>query len=256
MKDALTETNELRSELHSKNGEIDSLKQTVSELGDDLIYYSVIAINSELLCEVDQHRDGRSQRDPKYARASKKILRKIEGFEIRRPDGMGTLISGTYSYNYIHGQEHCSTASYPLLESLVFLCVLPLYQSTPNVTSNERELAFHFLSSLRRDFVTSFAQHLHRIHSLLHQHPPSTLQHLTVRIHNDTVLDTDGRSQRPALSMAEDENIAVNLRNLGLVMVQRMHGNYKTDFQYEAIDDVETMEVRSASVFSKHASKM
>ena len=61
-----------------------------------------------------------NKKEKKYIRASRKILKKIEQDEIRRPDGMGTLISGTYSYNYIHGYEY---SEYSVLESLIFICV-------------------------------------------------------------------------------------------------------------------------------------
>eukprot|EP01083_Nonionella_stella_P148509 470205_1 len=89
----------------------------------------------------------------KYVRACRKILKKISRNELRRPDGMATLLSGSFAYNYIHGcdpDENNST-----LDSLVFLCVteaLP-YAATPSET---REAAFRFLSSIRRNFLEHF----------------------------------------------------------------------------------------------------
>eukprot|EP01084_Bolivina_argentea_P217855 369811_1 len=89
----------------------------------------------------------------KYVRACRKILKKIARNELRRPDGMATLLSGSFAYNYIHGcdpDENNST-----LDSLVFLCVteaLP-YAATPSET---REAAFRFLSSIRRNFLEHF----------------------------------------------------------------------------------------------------
>jgi len=223
-----------------------------------VIYYSVISFNTKMICEVDQHSDGRvegsSKRDPKYVRASKKILRKIEGFEIRRPDGMGTLISGTYSYNYMLGHEQCGGSSYPLLESLIFLCVLPLQPSTPSISCNERELAFHFLSTLRRDFLSSFALHLRRIYDHLHlrQRHSSRRPALSVRVSSSDsdhsiAIDTHSRSE----SVSEEEHIAMNLRALSQVMVQRMHGNYRVRFEYEPHPD-EVLDAVTDSLSTPH----
>ena len=89
----------------------------------------------------------------KYVRASSKILEKISRNELRRPDGMATLLTGSFAYNYIHGAD--PDDNNPTLENLVFLCVteaLP-YAATPAET---REAAFRFLSLIRRNFLEQF----------------------------------------------------------------------------------------------------
>jgi len=89
----------------------------------------------------------------KYVRACRKILKKISRNELRRPDGMATLLSGSFAYNYIHGAD--PDDNNPTLENLVFLCVteaLP-YAATPSET---REAAFRFLSLIRRNFLEQF----------------------------------------------------------------------------------------------------
>ena len=153
------------------------------------------------------------------------FVKKIEEFEVRRPDGMGTLISGTYSYNYIHGFEYHAFEKYPLLESLIFLCVLPLFQSNPNVTSSEREVAFNFLSSVRRDFLTSFAA------SLQHIYQHKNILNIAVRIHYSE--DTKDAS----ILTEEDETICNGLQELSQTMKQRMHGNYESKFDFLIDDD-------------------
>ena len=208
----------------------------VSPSGVPIIYYSVIAFNTKVICEVDEHRvvsPSPPKREKKYIRASKKILGKISSLEIRRPDGMGTLISGTYSYNYIHGFSYCNNTNYPLLESLIFLCVLPLYQQNPNVTSNEREIAFNFLSSVRRDFLTSFAEHLRYIsnHPLIHN--------LAVKIKAASHSNSNGAHSADSTRSEQDENISVNLGKLSRIMVRRMHGRYDEEFEFVPIAETE-----------------
>eukprot|EP00484_Ammonia_sp_Unknown_P001080 CAMPEP_0197022890 /NCGR_PEP_ID=MMETSP1384-20130603/3697_1 /TAXON_ID=29189 /ORGANISM="Ammonia sp." /LENGTH=425 /DNA_ID=CAMNT_0042451011 /DNA_START=45 /DNA_END=1322 /DNA_ORIENTATION=+ len=198
-----------------------------------IIYYSVISFGSKVIVEVNEYEDDANVKKPhhvhhhehkhkkkekKYIRSSKKILKKIEQEEIRRPDGMGTLISGMYSYNYIHGFENSNHA---LLESLLFLCVLPLYQSNLNVTASEREIAFNFLSSIRRDFLTGFTEHLQYIYD----HPFINSIAVRIRKEDEELDDLD------QLTM-EDENLCTNLHKLSHIMIQRMHGNYKHCFEF------------------------
>eukprot|EP01084_Bolivina_argentea_P274470 467850_1 len=190
---------------------------TMDDSSNPIIYYALIAFNTKIICEVNEYRENTTLESPKkkekkYIRASKKILKKIEQYEIRRPDGMGTLISGTYSYNYIHGYEYCNNTNYPLLESLIFLCVLPLYQSNPNVTSSEREIAFNFLSSVRRDFLTSFAENLQYIYN--HQF----INNISVRINNN---NNNNNNNTTIQLCNEDQQISNNLHTLSLIMIQR-----------------------------------
>jgi len=202
-----------------------------------MVYYALIAFNTKIICEVNEYEDVQrstmtksssslsyqsrleNKKEKKYIRASRKILKKIENGEIRRPDGMGTLISGTYSYNYIHGYEY---SEYSVLESLIFICVLPLYQSNPNVTSTEREIAFNFLSSIRRDFLTSFADHLQYIYN----HP--FINNIAVRLNPEKYYNSQYLEQLTK----EDDNICTNLHSLSHIMMQRMHGNYQNEFEF------------------------
>ena len=202
-----------------------------------MVYYALIAFNTKIICEVNEYEDVQrstmtkstsslsyqsrleNKKEKKYIRASRKILKKIENGEIRRPDGMGTLISGTYSYNYIHGYEY---SEYSVLESLIFICVLPLYQSNPNVTSTEREIAFNFLSSIRRDFLTSFADHLQYIYN----HP--FINNIAVRLNPEKYYNSQYLEQLTK----EDDNICTNLHSLSHIMMQRMHGNYQNAFEF------------------------
>lgn len=199
-----------------------------------MIYYALIAFNTKIICEVNEYEDVQrstmtkstsnlsfesNKKEKKYIRASRKILKKIEQDEIRRPDGMGTLISGTYSYNYIHGYEY---SEYSVLESLIFICVLPLYQSNPNVTSTEREIAFNFLSSIRRDFLTSFADHLQYIYN----HP--FINNIAVRLNPEKYYNSQYLEQLTK----QDDNICTNLHSLSHIMMQRMHGNYQNEFEF------------------------
>ena len=113
------------------------------------ILYSLIAGGDTALIEANL---GSSSN--KYVRACRKILKKISRNELRRPDGMATLLSGSFAYNYIHGCD-VDDNNNSILENLVFLCVteaLP-YAATPSET---REAAFKFLSSIRRDFLEQF----------------------------------------------------------------------------------------------------
>lgn len=112
------------------------------------ILYSLIAGGETPLIEANL---GASSN--KYVRACRKILKKISRNELRRPDGMATLLSGSFAYNYIHGCDPDDNNS--ILESLVFLCVteaLP-YAATPSET---REAAFKYLSLIRRNFLEQF----------------------------------------------------------------------------------------------------
>ena len=113
------------------------------------ILYSLIAGGDTPLIEANL---GSSSN--KYVRACRKILKKISRNELRRPDGMATLLSGSFAYNYIHGCD-VDDNNNTLLENLVFLCVteaLP-YAATPSET---REAAFKFLSAIRRNFLEQF----------------------------------------------------------------------------------------------------
>eukprot|EP01083_Nonionella_stella_P101626 288242_1 len=189
-----------------------------------MIYYALIAFNSKIICEVNDTKDGQEGKHSKYIRASKKILKKIEQYEIRRPDGMGTLISGTYSYNYIHGYEYTiQNTHYPLLESLIFLCVLPLYQTNSNVTPNERHVAFNFLSSVRKDFLTSFTDNLQYIYN------HHDIHKLSIRI----APNTDLHNHTDDLT-SEEEDISNGLRALSTVMRHRMCGDYDIPFEYHS----------------------
>ena len=112
------------------------------------IQYSLVATADTLLIEANV-----GSSSAKYVRACRKILKKISRGELRRPDGMATLLSGSYAYNYIHGCEPEDNIA--TLEHLVFLCVteaLP-YAATPSET---REAAFTFLTSIRRSFLEQF----------------------------------------------------------------------------------------------------
>lgn len=92
----------------------------------------------------------------KYVRSSRKILRRIVKQTLRRPDGMATLLSGSFAYNYMHGCDPGDNDSDPDLDNLIFLCVtdaLP-FSSTPSQT---RQAAYAFLTKIRRDFIDSFS---------------------------------------------------------------------------------------------------
>eukprot|EP00485_Elphidium_margaritaceum_P006477 CAMPEP_0202685748 /NCGR_PEP_ID=MMETSP1385-20130828/1575_1 /ASSEMBLY_ACC=CAM_ASM_000861 /TAXON_ID=933848 /ORGANISM="Elphidium margaritaceum" /LENGTH=494 /DNA_ID=CAMNT_0049340177 /DNA_START=41 /DNA_END=1525 /DNA_ORIENTATION=- len=222
------------------------------------IFYALIAFNTDLVVEVNQYAGDDAE---KFIKASKKILRRLKRYEIRRPDGMSTLIGGTLSYNFILGYEYCNHEVHPLLDSITFLCVLPLHRYNQNVTSSEREIAFKFLSSMRRDFLTSFLENLYTIHN----HP--RLDCIAARINcsqsddDDDSHDTDnnsgdrtrtrGNASAGYILSEEDENLRHNLHELSHVMQQRMHGNYAERFRYKALgnatdaadDDVDVVDL-------------
>lgn len=114
------------------------------------ILYSVVASHETPLVEAHL-RSPNEKSTKKYVKACRKILKKIARNELRRPDGMATLLSGSYAYNYIHGSDVDKS-----IESLIFLCVteaLP-YAATPTQT---REAAFHVLCKNRREFLEQFS---------------------------------------------------------------------------------------------------
>ena len=87
----------------------------------------------------------------KYVRACKKILKKINGEELHRPDGMATLLSGKYAYNYIHGCDKDK-------KTLIFLCVTEsLPSSSSNITPSQlRKYSYQFLQNIRNNFLQQF----------------------------------------------------------------------------------------------------
>jgi len=99
----------------------------------------------------------------KYVRVSRKILRKIANNKLRRPDGMATLLSGSYAYSYVHGCD--LDAHVPALDALVFLCVTP-HNLTPTET---RQTAFRFLGKTRKAFYDQFHRDLELLLSQGHK---------------------------------------------------------------------------------------
>ena len=97
--------------LEKKSKQIPKLLTTMAK-----ILYSLIAGGDTPLIEANLQSSTN-----KYVKACRKILKKIARNELRRPDGMATLLSGSFAYNYIHGCDPDDNNA--TLESLVFLCV-------------------------------------------------------------------------------------------------------------------------------------
>ena len=120
------------------------------------IWYTMIAGGASTLIEANTGSNA-----AKYVRSSRRILRRIVKKKFRRPSGMATLLSGNFTYNYIHGRDLCdfndsNDDSNGDLDHIIFLCVtdaLP-YSLTP---AESRQESFLFLTKIRSEFIETFS---------------------------------------------------------------------------------------------------
>ena len=165
----------------------------------------------------------------KYYRGSRKILKKINDGSLRRPDGMATLISGSYAYNYIHGYEY-NNKKYHLLEHLIFLCVTPGI-SMNNMPNKTRELSFNYLTQIRRIFLTNFSVMLSEITKYSH-----LINYKTI-IMDKNMYSNEESSLIDSIQNKEVFNLKKNLYMFGKFMVNKM--KYNVDNHNNDDDDID-----------------
>mmetsp|Transcript_72935 Transcript_72935/g.89458 ORF Transcript_72935/g.89458 Transcript_72935/m.89458 type:complete len:300 (+) Transcript_72935:29-928(+) len=94
-----------------------------------------------------------------YVKIAKKILKKISKNELKKPDGMATLLSGEYGYNYIFGFDNNTTndINSELLGNIVFLCANESINYNDGNNDKIREIIYNFLNDVKNEFISQFS---------------------------------------------------------------------------------------------------
>jgi len=121
------------------------------------ILYSLISSGTGKCILIETNNNNVTPDQSKYVKSARKVLNKIQKGEVKRPNGLATLLHSSYAYNYIHGCE--PEDNNPMLETFIFLCVTESssYEATP---LQARQTAYHYLLSIRNMFLEQFKNDL------------------------------------------------------------------------------------------------